>query len=627
MTSRKKYTHLLFVLSISLHSLPIMSAEFLYGDIPVQEVTETTKSFSKIAFENPVLVITPLTACLLGGVMFKNRHRLPTAQLVAQRINRVHGEIELRVIDNLLKFQNACGEGMDSCIDTMPLPGFAREGAKSSLRSVVNGIINLLPFNKKFLTVSFCFWGAGGIIPFSNVFAGLTLLAGFTNGIRQDLKNHFDAKLDQSTASINAKIDESKKALLEEITGVSKEIQNVQLSLGNLTLTVNKGFFNAKKDTKKVMATVRAQSRVVANNVMRNVTTYMDQRLVELFTQINRLTERCVNLSNSVSRVEQGNAEVAQAMKRLEGNLLKMREDFSAVLEESLGKMDASTKKSIEMIEKMGAIGQAQDAKIASLITEVTNNNLLLNSLRKIQSESGQALKTLEQNRATDSAFLNELFTRQEKSDSSFVKQMSSLHEQNKKFQASLNTSLDILSQRLNTLEQNQATMKGLVIQTDLEVKLMANNQEQQFQAIQVLFQEQAHENKNLHKEIFQLRDLIQVQANTINNLEGLLKKLDDRLQGVEKQTACLPAMEKNIKETKENTEEHKNILGKILHHVSSPHPILTQEQASIQSGLAVSIDNPSFPPSFPLDFGRPKAFKKPTPGFFPMLKYDHTSS
>lgn len=72
MTFREKYIHLLFLVGLSLHSLPVMSAEFMYGDAPVQEVTETTKAFSEIISENPIFLAVPATA-VVTGLLFRMR--------------------------------------------------------------------------------------------------------------------------------------------------------------------------------------------------------------------------------------------------------------------------------------------------------------------------------------------------------------------------------------------------------------------------------------------------------------------------------------------------------------------------------------------------------------------------
>ena len=568
----------------------------------VKDVKEISRGVSTIFRDNPMYIIAPFTVCLLGGAIFKNRHKFSHAQLGVERINRVHGEVEFKVINNLLKFQNACGNGMDACVDTMPIPIFAREGTKSGLRYVGSGIINFLPFNKKFLAAAFCFWGAGSIIPFSNVFVGLSLLAGFANGLRQDLKKY---------------IEGSTKRILDNIASVSGEVTKVQLGLKSLTSTVTQGFLdaetNSKKASKEILDKIHSEGLTVANNVTRDVNAHVDKKLIELFTEINGLTKKCVDLSNGVSEVKQTNGAVVKAIKELEDELLKMREDFSSVLAESVAKMDASTKESAEMLRNMGLMGEAQDTKIASLITEVTNNNKLLSALSMIQSESGQALAALQENRAIDSNLLQKLLNKQEESDLHFVKKISSLQEQNKTFETSLNTSLDILSQRVGALERGQIEIKS-------SVGLIAKNQDRQFEVNQVLFQQQAQENQALHQEISKLKELVEVKTLHIESLKVLLTKLDNRLKMVEGQTACLPEIHKN---TEENTEH----LRAIRYQSRPQHPsLLQEEQASIDSGLAVPLHsfNPRLnEPQLPLDLSKFKT----TPGFFRALTYNPADS
>jgi hypothetical protein len=463
---------------------------------------------------------------------------------------------------------------------------------------MLNGIINLLPLNKKFLAVSFCFWGAGGIMPFSNVFAGFTLLAGFANGLRQDLKKHFDAKIDESTSAINGKIDESTKEIRKDIEGVNGKVallfmQNAATLVEIASIKAGvRGVQGSLDETRKeILDQVHREGAAVADNVTSNVNTHVDKKLVELFAQISGLTKQCVDLSNGVSKVGHGNTVVAEAMKELENKLLKMREDFSSVLAESIAKMDASTKESTEMLKKMGLMGEAQDAKIASLIAEVTNNNQLLSSLSKIQSESGKALTSLQENSAANSDLLQKLFARQESSDLHFGEKISSLHQQNEIFKTSLNASLDILSQRVGTLERGQIEIKSLV-------ELNARNQEQQFQLSQTLL-----------VEVFQLKQLVGEKTARIESLEDLVQKLLKKFSKIKK----------DVKETRKNTEENTEHLIAIRYQSGYQRPRLSEEeQANIDRGWAVPIHsfNQRLNESpLPLDLNKfKKTGRKPTP-------------
>src|SRR5688572_3059773 len=101
MASRKQHFNLLLIVGLSLYSLPVVGSEFSYGDFDSQDVVETKKAFSEIISENRVVLIAPTMACLLGGLMFKNRHKVPSAQVLIKQVNRFHEETELKALHKL----------------------------------------------------------------------------------------------------------------------------------------------------------------------------------------------------------------------------------------------------------------------------------------------------------------------------------------------------------------------------------------------------------------------------------------------------------------------------------------------------------------------------------------------
>lgn len=534
MALRNKHIHLLFVLSLSLHSLPIMGGEFMYDTVPVaKDVVEAGRDISTIFADNQAYIIAPVVVALLGGSLFYAQKKFNIYPVCASKCASFQNGLNNKCVD----VQNFCVSCTSECVD-MVFPQVLSVPIKNFFEYFFKGFTNYAANNKTVVAGALLLHVAGRVVlpnAVCNVGIPSILMVGYCKSMSDKLDviqittNEIKERQRGHIITTN-KIKEKQDELIETVGTVDKKVDGLVVTVD----TVDKKVDRLGADT----AVIKAAMPILA-----------------------------MGLATVKAEMKDGNNLLAAQAEKNKQELIDDVQKLSC----HLGQVQSEIKKAFIQSQQVGDNVQAIEGKFQDLSCAVESGNIEVN--KKLVSLSTQLDGMADE-------FL------------SVAKKVDALSEENSVIREDFKKACQELASTQDALASLSVTLVGQMTEltktTNEKLKKFTTRTQRQLEDIQTTVSDQGRDVKDVKEDVKSIENNLGELVNKVEQGNLLIYALDKIGSEHHQRLISLDSAVKDV--AQENQEQFKVMqtifgqyeknLNKLTECVSS----LTEEQRSFKS-------------------------------------------